>query len=426
MAGRRLAWIEWALIGAGVLMYLFALPHDIGSDGWTRYQTMEELFTRGHVSAARYGVIQSVLAAPLWALGRIVGAPVTFTSYFNRLVFLGTLAGIFLVLRRNQTKTFTRRFVLLLMSASMFPHHVQYFFGEVLTACAVFLGLLLISEGAIGSGSAALVIGIVNTPVSVLGAGLVALRRFVAARSWRLFVPVLAAVTLMLGEFWIRRGSPLAAGYEGDYGLPTILPYSGRPGFSYPLLLGVVSILFSFGKGLVFFAPGLVLVGGKARASLPRKLGDLNTSALWFLAGFVLAYAKWWSWYGGWFWGPRFFLFAGFPASLMLAAALDDESPSPSAVVLTLSVLLVSVWVGADGAVFGQANMDVCRVNDYQNEFLCWYTPEFSALIRPFVAPRAVGLRDTVTLAYFAAVFACLAGPFTVAAATALESWRRR
>ena len=37
------------------------------------------------------------------------------------------------------------------------------------------------------------------------------------------------------------------------------MPYSGRQGFSYPFFLGLISILFSFGKGLIWFSPGLLL-----------------------------------------------------------------------------------------------------------------------------------------------------------------------
>jgi hypothetical protein len=62
-----------------------------------------------------------------------------------------------------------------------------------------------------------------------------------------------------MAEAWLRRGSPFVSGYAANHGDRTILPYSGRAGFSYPLLLGIASILFSFGRGLVFFSPGLVL-----------------------------------------------------------------------------------------------------------------------------------------------------------------------
>src|SRR4029078_4990998 len=41
-----------------------------------------------------------------------------------------------------------------------------------------------------------------------------------------------------------------------------------------------------------------------------------------FLAGLILVYARWWAWYGGWGWGPRFLLYAGVPSALGLAIVL--------------------------------------------------------------------------------------------------------
>jgi hypothetical protein len=63
---------------------------------------------------------------------------------------------------------------------------------------------------------------------------------------------------------------------------------------------------------------------------------------------------------------------------------------------LALLVLTLSVWVGINGAVFGQQSMDVCWANDYELEFLCWYVPEFSALWRPFVTQDLRTLLATI------------------------------
>jgi hypothetical protein len=52
------------------------------------------------------------------------------------------------------------------------------------------------------------------------------------------------------------------------------MPYTGRPGFSYPFLFGVLGILFSFGRGLAFFAPALWLL------LLPRKPAALRLRQL--------------------------------------------------------------------------------------------------------------------------------------------------
>ena len=73
-----------------------------------------------------------------------------------------------------------------------------------------------------------------------------------------LILPV-AAVGLILMENTVRHGSPMATGYIQEYGFKTVMPYSGLPGFSYPFLFGLISILFSFGKGLVWYFPGLLL-----------------------------------------------------------------------------------------------------------------------------------------------------------------------
>ena len=89
---------------------------------------------------------------------------------------------------------------------------------------------------------------------------------------------------------------------------------------------GLLSILFSFGKGLIFFVPGLLLpVRGLLRKAAPDLQLDIyGIYLLWvaFVVGLILVYSPWWAWYGGWFWGPRFFLFACIPASFAIALRL--------------------------------------------------------------------------------------------------------
>ena len=69
-------------------------------------------------------------------------------------------------------------------------------------------------------------------------------------------------------ENTVLRKSAFSSGYENNHGYQTLLPYSGLPGFSYPPFYGVLSMLLSFGKGLLFFAPGLVLVFGRGLQAL--------------------------------------------------------------------------------------------------------------------------------------------------------------
>ena len=213
-----------------------------------------------------------------------------------------------------------RRLILILLAGSMFAHHTQVFFGELLTSMLVTIGFATLVIGVEPIGYVMLIAGIVNTPATLPALFLALLDRArppyrVVKAAW----PAAACVGLMLLEFYLRRGNFLSSGYEGNHGQKSVLPYSGLPGFSNPFAFGVLSILFSFGKGLAFFAPGLWLLFKRTAAPMPDVLRKFQRHAVWFLAGLVIVYAKWWAWPGGWFWGPRFFVFAAIPASIALA-----------------------------------------------------------------------------------------------------------
>ena len=154
-----------------------------------------------------------------------------------------------------------------------------------------------------------------------------------------------------------------------------MLPYSGRAGFSYPLLFGLLSIVFSFGRGLVFFTRTAALAGGRTRR-LVRDERHFIVLMLVFVVGLILAYAKWWAWYGGLSWGPRFFVFAAVPASALLAIRLRHPGESsPAAILLVVGVLTLSAWVAVSGVVTDLSELGFCAQDDYALESLCWYTP---------------------------------------------------
>jgi hypothetical protein len=283
------------------------------------------------------------------------------------------------------------------------------FYGEVFTAVFVGVGVLAAQVGHPRWGWSGVVVGAANTPGSMIGLAAMGASETVSTRRFRfLLVPIVGAL-MVLAESWVRRGSPWISGYEGNAGAETILTYSARPGFSYPLVLGLLSLLFSFGKGLVFFAPGLLLSFTGTMSSLAEPLGRAYRLWLWFLAGLVVVYAKWWAWYGGWTWGPRFLLFASIPAAFALAVYMDRAERSLSKNLLLLGILAWSFWVGMSGAVFGLGGLEDCRPADY--EFLCWYVPEFSPLWRPFVLELPLEAKGGVLLAYGLLVFAYLAAP---------------
>jgi hypothetical protein len=433
--------VETGLLLGGLLMLLFS-PGSLVSDGEVRFQALNALLERGEVSDTAYSLVGPLGSAPLWLLGRAWRSPEWCCLFYNRLVFFGGLFALDRLLRQEVSGPVRRRFLLLLVFASMFPHHLQFYFGEVFTTVLAAVGVVAVGAGRGGWGWACLVLATVNAPAAVVGLALVAGWTALQTHRGRHLLAVVAATALVLLEAWLRRGHPLTTGYESAEGARTVLPYSGRPGFSYPLFFGLLSIVLSFGKGLVFYAPGLLLpvpAGALAESASPSasRSGATLPAAhrLWllFLLGLVLVYARWWSWYGGWFWGPRFFLFASLPASLALAVCLV-EAPrlSLGRNLLTLAALALSFWVGLNGLTFGQSGLEMCQDKDL--EMLLWYVPEFSALWRPFVVPphlpeeRALWVGATVAGALYAACFLYLAGPLALIcirqAAQALRCWR--
>ena len=402
---------EWVLLVVGLLLLWFALPHRVHGDGYVRYAALSELLCRGRLSPMRYSFVAPLFATPLWLLGLLCLGPDWWCARFNVVAFAVGLFALHRLLRRRAGAGVCRKFLLILTAGSMFAGHLRDFHGEVFTALAVGAGLLAVAVGKPVGGWASVVAGVVNTPALVFGLGFVTIRRAFQTMRVRAFAALAAAAALVMAESWLRRGSPLLAGYARDAGYRTLMPYSGRPGFSYPFFLGLMSILFSFGKGLVFFAPGLLL---GVRARLKRQEAALwRAYVLWlcFLAGAVLVYSKWWSWYGGWFWGPRFLLFASIPASFALAVRLSDPGDRLGANLWVLSVAALSFWVGLNGAVFFLDNLEACRAANYAFEHLCWYVPEFSVLWRPFVVPRALTPREWLLAAYAALVFLTLSAP---------------
>jgi len=410
IAGDRRAAFEWTLVFGAGAMLIFVMPHRITSDAYVRYYALALLIEWCEVSGMLYSFIGPFCAAPLYFLGKFIGSPDWWCARFNALVLAGGVAVLWQLLRHEVDARLFRTFALLLLTASMFPNHVLDFFGEPLTTVLVAVGLVAVERGFPIAGWAAAIVGVANTPATMVGLAAAAGVRAWRTRRLRPFIAVALAAALIMLETWLRRGVLLHVGYVDTAGNRTILTYSGQPGFSYPLFFGLLSVLFSFGKGLVFYAPGLLLAAGDRLRAAGERLRRINELWLAFLIGLVLIYSKWWAWFGGWTWGPRFFLMASVPASWALAGALqriDRSSVARRAAVL--AILTLSTWVAIDGGAFELRTLDLCLDDTFAS--ICWYVPEFSPLWRPFVVWTLPPLAQSATAAYFAAVYVWLAAP---------------
>jgi hypothetical protein len=387
------------------------IPHALGGDGKVRFQGLALFLENGQWPTMPYSFVGPLFSAPLYILGKGLQTPEWWCSRFN--VFLLTLGLLLLhgLLKRRADRSLKTAFFLILLTGSMFPNHLRFFFGEVFTAVWVAVGTVALAAGKPFWGWTAIVLGVLNTPAALPALGLLALQRTFIEKRLRNLLPLGVALLLVLLENGLRKGAFWATGYENNAGWATLLPYSGKPGFSYPFFFGLLSIFLSFGKGMVFFAPGMFLSLKKWRLRLGDTLYASYSMWVLLVLGLVLVYAKWWSWYGGFFWGPRFFLLASLPASLVLAARLRLPEPSLTTNLVTLSALSLSFWVGINGAVFDQQGLDLCIQDRHALEFLCWYVPEFSVLWRPLVVSPNLGWEEEMTIAYGLLVYLHLSLP---------------
>jgi hypothetical protein len=119
----------------------------------------------------------------------------------------------------------------------------------------------------------------------------------------------------------VRFGSALATGYGGE---------SMR--FETPLLVGLAGLLISPAKGIVWYCPAILLGAiGVARA-LRRSESRLAWAVVAMTVCLLLIFAKYYQWYGGGAWGPRFLvpllpLWLAFAASALSAARAGGWAP---------------------------------------------------------------------------------------------------
>jgi hypothetical protein len=419
----RTAAVERALLLVGFLVLFALLPHGLAGDDFTRFADIEQLLHHGSLSNSRYSILMPLISAPVLLVGETVRSPEWWAARFNVIVVAAGALVVFRLLRDRVDRRVLRQALLLLLFASFLTNRLRDYNAEILSATLFTLGTVLLVRGRTLSGWTAIVVGVVNTPAALVGAVFVAVAEAFHTRRLRhLAVPVAAAL-LIMGEAWIRRGGPLTTGYAHDHGATTILPYSGKPGFSYPFVLGLLSILFSLGRGLVFFMPGLLFSFSTVTRRLLKEYRYLVLLMLLFVCGLVAIYAKWWGWYGGLTWGPRFFVFAAVPASILLAVRVRHATElSPTANALTLLVLVLSGWVGVSGAVADLSTLDFCARNDAALEAFCWYTPEFSPLWHPLVTFPELTWRTEIVVLYCGVVFVWLAAPVVSALARAVRA----
>lgn len=265
---------------------------------------------------AQYGVGQSLLAAPLYLLGRwayrVTGwgtegfatrAAVTLLGPLTLALSAGAVAG--LARRLGYRPGSSIAVALVTGIATPLWVYSKTFFSEPLVTLGLTAGALAALEGAGGARRAWVVSGIaLGATFLVKPVALVVAPAFLAyaatckARRMSALTqvagPLGAALLAVAAYNWTRFGSPLDTGYRTAAW--NVSPWVGASG-----------LLVSPGKGLLWYCPPLVLaLAGLAsrRRRQPQAWIFLEAIALLYLA----VHSVYNHWHGGGCWGPRLIL----------------------------------------------------------------------------------------------------------------------
>jgi hypothetical protein len=296
---------------------------------------------------SNYGIGTSVVMAPLHLAARAVGAdPLRSMNLVDAVFVGGTGIAVFETLRRRGvSRRSTIVTTVLVTVGSPLLAYALTDFSEPGIALTIALGVLGLD-------------GVVReTRYAALGVG-AAVGGAVLLRSDSLGlvgVPFACALLLLSRRRTRDAGlfavgiAPFLAGWAWYNAARFHSLFGGGyryQGFTHPLLPGLYGLTLAPGRGVFVYAP-LIVVGLVVVPKLRGADRVLGVLAVVLLVLRIVFYARWWAWYGGSVWGPRF-LVPVIPAfAPALATALERWSRSRAvavAVVLTVAMSFVGVW----------------------------------------------------------------------------------
>jgi len=393
-------------------------------DGEERYALIRSLVHRGSVAVGadeagrpryvKYGLGQPVLAVPFYLAGLGWGAasdtrlcegsaggdPERFcTNLYNQFVTGATCAVLALCLVELGYARSTALIVAGVFGLATGAWPNARWFGNEPTAAllillVVFFLMRIVQRGEgtadwIGLGAAgalAMLNNEVMGPLLLLMMGVSVIwlkKRGPGPSRWRgraAGIALLAAgAAAVLWYNAARYGTPFATGYEGDHGFRAF-PYSGEPGFSTPLLVGIYGNLLSSGRSIFIYSPPVIL-GAVFFMRFRRRHAHAAALAAVAWAYCLVVYSKWWCWHGGACWGNRMLVPVVPLAMMPVAEAWEAVRGSR----LKRACFIVPVAFGfvvqlLAVVVFHRWFFESVVGPNYEREYLIHFVPHFSPL----------------------------------------------
>ena len=314
--GETMLRTTWAIVDRGQL----SIPCDPGQPS--------AIEGRDGRCYSRYGLGQPLAAVPLYLIGKGVSAAFPMLDYgdvlrftmarFNQFI-MALACGMICALGRliYRSSKMGVGLALLFGLGTLALPYARFYFNEPLTMLGFLIalyGALAYSAGGLRKhlliGGAGFGLAVLTRTTSVLLLPLFLAYVWFARTPWAstsamsgwrmrlrqillFLLPVIALGLIQAAyQFWAF-GDFLSGGYQGE-------------GWQTPILAGLYGLLFSSGKSLFLFVPlALLAPWGWVRWVIEGR----RREAYLFVATFVLwllFHAGWWTWHGGWSWGPRF------------------------------------------------------------------------------------------------------------------------
>jgi hypothetical protein len=335
--------LAWSLALGTALIYLAFLPPGIYSiDGNSMLAVAESMVTHHDVTVpaglgipGRDGLVysawyplQSLLAVPFVAAASTISQFFRVPQHYVAAAFAGVLPALFtaatvslvalISLQMDSTLQGARRAALCFAGGTIAMVYARTFYAEpllsLLAAGGIYLVLVRSRRKILFSALVAL-LAVLAKPTGVLigGAltGYLFMRKAPAGLS---LIPAAGGAMGLLFYFlynFHRFGNPLT------FGQPWIFSLSAVP-------YGLAGLLFSTGRGLLFYSPAVLLAVLGFRKAWKAKLPEALLMVALF-AGFLGLHSVYVNWTAGWSWGPRYLLPA-LPGLLALTGLLDGKA----------------------------------------------------------------------------------------------------
>ncbi|MFO0944565.1 MAG: hypothetical protein U1D30_01260 [Planctomycetota bacterium] len=299
---------------------------------------------------SRYSLSPSLLAVPFFALGDLLPADLPdrerwvlyvtslgscFASSITVLLLAGWLG------RSGYSESIASAVSLLFLFGSLALPYSSSFFIQVVTTPLLLACCWSVAEARTNwsAVAAALLLFTRSEMVLLYPAWILGILGDGLPRRWR------RVSLLMLGGILGLIGNLLITAMRED---SLVRGAYAEENFTTPLWIGVSGLLFSFSKGLLFHSP-LCFAGFLGTFWYARRRPTPGRMILFLLAIQILVVGRWWTWHGGWSWGPRLLLpvlpLAAFPIADWLSEwNRHSHLARRGFLLLATASVLLNVW----------------------------------------------------------------------------------